>query len=101
MLLLSPLAVILLALVGVVVARRRNFRTLLAVFGISITTPCMLVAMACARYGTESTHCVWGQALLPLYVILATLAVAPLVFLTASLADWLYHRIRNPRAPHA
>src|SRR5690606_29132463 len=82
------------ALALYVITKRRNTKAALGAVTISVLVPIVVVAFDCIE-DRISEACVWGQALMPLYLGFALLAGAPFLYLMLSGLTGIYSKLKN------
>ncbi len=79
-----------------VATRVKNKKTALLSTLISLLTPVVIVGIDCLERST-SEACVWGKSFMPLYIGVALIIGAPIMYLLITSFTWAYAKFINKR----
>jgi len=88
---------VILAATGVTLLRVRNYRTAVAAMAVSIAIPILWVGFDCFS-NSASEACVWGKSFMSLFLGIAVVIGAPLLYLLAVAIGFVAQRIKRKHA---
>ena len=88
---------VILAATGIMLLRVRNYRTAIVAMVVAVAIPILWVGFDCLSNRT-SEACVWGKSFMPLFLGIAVVIGAPLLYLLAVAVGFVAQRIKRKHA---